>query len=80
MATKIRDERLILRNLKNVRISFLIQTVGIVAVLAFTAVSDGITSVAGDPLWIVLLVSLIVYFSLHLKISLDLRESSKNID
>lgn len=77
MAKKIHDERLIIRNLKNVRITFLVQTIGIVAVLIYYAVLDGVTAVVQDPLWLVLLVSLIVFFALHLKISKDLQDHSK---
>ncbi len=77
MAKKIHNERLIIRNLKNVRITFLVQTIGIVAVLIYYAALDGVTAVVQDPLWLVLLVSLIVFFALHLKISKDLQDHSK---
>ena len=39
---KITDERLILLNLKNIRIAFIIQTLGVLGILGYDAVKKGL--------------------------------------
>lgn len=38
---KIKDERLIIQNLKNIRIAFIVQTIGISAILIYEVVTKG---------------------------------------
>lgn len=39
---KLRDERLILQNLKNTRIAYIIQTLGILGILGYDAITTGL--------------------------------------
>jgi len=39
---RIRDERLLLQNLKNIRVAFIVQTLGVVAILVYQAVTEGV--------------------------------------
>ena len=55
---KIRDERLILRNLKNIRIVFVIQTLGIVGILGYDLVTKGMDAMTSNPLWPLLMISM----------------------
>lgn len=72
---KMKDERLIIQNLKNIRIAFVVQTIGIVAILAYEAVTKGITEATENPLWLVFMLSMIVFIWLHLKISADIQDN-----
>ena len=38
---KIKDERLLIKNLKNIRIAFLVQRVGLYATLTYKSVTEG---------------------------------------
>ena len=68
---KFVDERLVTQNLKNIRIAFVVQTIGIVAILIYEAIREGITEITKNPLWLVLLLTMVVFLWLHLKISVD---------
>lgn len=50
---KIKDERLIIQNLKNIRVAFIVQTLGLVAILIYHGITEGIVEVAKHPLWLV---------------------------
>lgn len=65
----IEDERFTMNVLKAIRFTFIIQTIGIIVILIYDGVKNGVQAIIDNPLWIVLLISLIVYFSLYLKIS-----------
>lgn len=76
---KIIDERLIIQNLKNVRIAFLIQTVGIIIILLYDLITKGLDAVKGNPLWFLLLITTTIYLYLTLSISIDHEKSPKSI-
>jgi len=58
---KINDERLMLKNLKNMCVTYAIQTIGIIGILAYELVTQGIYGIIANPgLWIVFLVSTIM--------------------
>lgn len=46
---RINDERLMAENLRNVRIAFVVQTFGILAVLGYQWVKEGSRAVFGEP-------------------------------
>lgn len=72
---KIKDERLIIQNLKNIRIAFLVQTVGILVILAYELIQNGAHAMFNQPLWLVLIITLTVLLWLQLRISVDVYEN-----
>ena len=68
---KIRDERLLVQNLKNIRIVFVVQTIGIVSILVCQAIKEGIAKVVTGPVWLVLIMTLTVFSALNLKVVYD---------
>lgn len=73
---KIKDERLVIQSLKNIRITFLVQTVGILAILVYEFITNDVQAVFNHPLWIVLIVTSLVLISLNLKISVDIYDNA----
>lgn len=63
------DERFLINKLKAIRFAFIVQTIGVIAILIYEGVKNGVQAIIDNPLWIVLLITLIVYFYLYLKIS-----------
>lgn len=57
---RINDERLAIKNLKNMRIGYALQTLGIIAILGYNFINNGINGVIENPLWIVFIASTIV--------------------
>ncbi|MFD1609320.1 hypothetical protein [Oceanobacillus luteolus] len=75
---KIKDERLKLKNLENIRIAFIIQTFGIVAILVFDFVSKGMEEMTGNPLWIVFLITMVAFSYLSMNISIEYEKPRKS--
>ncbi|MFC7319825.1 hypothetical protein [Halobacillus campisalis] len=78
---KIKDERLILQNLKNIRIAYIIQTLGILGILGYDLVTKGLDVMTENPLWIVFMVTVVVSAFLSMNVSVDhenQEKSSKN--
>ena len=73
---KITDERLVLQNLKNIRIAFIIQTIGILSILGYDLVTKGLEGMRGNPLWLVFIITSIISAYLSMSISAD-HESNK---
>ena len=73
---KINDERLQLQNLKNIRILFIIQTIGIIGILGYDLITKGMDGMRENPLWFVLILTGVVSAYLSMSISVD-HESSK---
>lgn len=57
---RINDERLAIKNLKNMRIVYTLQALGIIAILGYNFITNGIDGVIENPLWIVFIASTIV--------------------
>lgn len=74
---KINDERLIINNLKNIRIIYALQTLGMVAILGYNFVTNDINGIKEDPLWILFLASTVILAFLSL--GTDERLVSKNL-
>lgn len=75
---KIKDERLKLKNLKNVRVTYIIQTLGILGILGYDLVTKGLDGIIGNPLWIVLMITITVFFYLSMDISIDHETGKKS--
>lgn len=76
MMKKITDERLKLKNLENIRVLFLVQTIGIIGILGYDLVTTGMNGMTSNPLWYVLILTGVVSAYLSMSISVD-HESSK---
>ncbi|WP_080844151.1 hypothetical protein [Cytobacillus gottheilii] len=74
---KITDERLIMKNLKNVRIAFAVQSLGIFAILFYEFLQGGIDQMRDNPLWLVFMVTVIVLAYLSMNISVDSESNLK---
>lgn len=57
---RINDERLAIKNLKIMRTGYTLQTLGIIAILGYNFITNGIDGVFENPLWIVFIASTIV--------------------
>ena len=68
---KITDERLILLNLKNIRIAFIIQTIGILGILGYDLVTKGLDGMRENPLWLVFMTTAVISAYLSMSISAD---------
>lgn len=75
---KITDERLQLVQLKNIRIAFIIQTIGIVLILGYDFLQNGMEGMTDNPLWFVLMVTIVVFLYLSMRISVDYESSGKS--
>ncbi|SDM62506.1 hypothetical protein [Bacillus sp. OK048] len=73
---KITDERLILQNLKNIRIAYIVQTVGILGILGYDLVTKGLDGMRENPLWIVFMITTVISAYLSMSIGAD-HESNK---
>lgn len=75
---KIKDERLKLKNLKNIRLAYIVQTLGIIAILAYDLVRKGSDAMKENPLWFVLIVSTTTLCYSAMGISVDHEKGSKS--
>lgn len=74
---RINDERLSIKNLKNIRIAYALQTLGMLAILGYIYVTNGIDGIKESPLWIVFIVSTVILA--FLSMSTDERLVLKNL-
>lgn len=75
---KIKDERLKLKNLKNIRVLFMIQTIGILGILGYDLITKGIDGMTDNPLWFVFIITAVVSAYLSMNISVDHETSGKS--
>src|SRR5699024_5950543 len=71
MIKKITDERLQLKNLKNIRVLFIIQNIGMISILGYDLVTRGMDGMTSNPLWFLLLLTGVISGYLSLSISID---------
>ncbi|PEQ30659.1 branched-chain amino acid ABC transporter substrate-binding protein [Bacillus cereus] len=76
---KIKDERLILQALKNIRIAFLFQSLGIIGILGYIGFTEGMDQITKSPLWLLFMLTSILIAYLQLSVSIDVEESEKEI-
>jgi FtsH-binding integral membrane protein len=74
---KITDERLILVNLKNIRIAYVCQTVGILAVLIFMAITSGSAAATESPFFMIMLLSNTLLVFLQMRVTADIESTRK---
>lgn len=74
---RINDERLIITNMKNIRTVFAFQTLGIMSILGYNFITNGIDGLKANPLWIVFVASTIILA--FLSMSTDERLALKNL-
>ncbi|RKD75956.1 hypothetical protein ATL39_0166 [Sinobaca qinghaiensis] len=75
---KITDERLVLQNLKNIRMAFIIQTIGVLAILGYEFIVDGMEGMRENPLWLVFMVTSISLAYLSMRVSVDHENNKKS--
>jgi hypothetical protein len=74
---KITDERLILVNLKNIRIAFVCQTLGILATLFYTAFRSVADIAFQSPLFFVLIMTNVLLIFLQMRVTADVEETER---
>ncbi len=75
---RIEDERLKLKNLNNIRIAYIVQTLGIIAILGYDLVKKGLDGMTQNPLWFVLMVTSVIFLYLSMSISVDHETGAKS--
>lgn len=75
---KITDERLVLQNLKNIRITYLIQTFGIICILGYDYVTKGLDGMRENPLWLLFMLTTVI--SVYLSMSISIDHENQNIN
>lgn len=75
----IKDERLKIKNLKNIRIAFILQTLGIIGILFLNFLKDGAMAVFDSPLFFLLILvsTIFLYTSLNISVEYDEIKSPK---
>ncbi|WP_345240763.1 hypothetical protein [Pontibacillus salipaludis] len=68
---KIKDERLVLKNLKNIRTAYVIQTLGIIGILGYDVIQGGMDRMMANPLWSVFMITAIISSLLSMTVSVD---------
>jgi cytochrome c biogenesis factor len=74
---KITDERLILVNLKNIRIAYVCQTIGILAVLIYIALTSGSRMAIESPFFLVMMLTNILLIFLQMRVTADIEATEK---
>ncbi|MFT8709247.1 MAG: hypothetical protein ABF820_07460 [Sporolactobacillus sp.] len=74
---KIKDERLQLINLKNSRIAFLFQMIGLLAILFTTWITKGSEAAVDSPVFLLLMLTCSLLGFLQLRVSVDMEEGKK---
>ncbi|HEY2420324.1 MAG TPA: hypothetical protein VGI04_02855 [Neobacillus sp.] len=75
---KIKDERLILRNLQNIKITYIVQTIGILCILGYDFFQGGLERMRENPLWIVFILTSVVSGYLSMSVSVENEREIKN--
>ncbi|WP_400242182.1 hypothetical protein AB3U99_15025 [Niallia sp. JL1B1071] len=75
---KIKDERLIMKNLQNIKIAYIIQTIGILGILGYDLILKGLDGMTDNPLWYVFMITSIISAYLSMIISVDHENSKKD--
>lgn len=75
---KITDERLILRNLQHIRILYVVQTFGILCILGYEFVQGGLDRMKSNPLWMLFMVTTIIYAYLTMSVSVEHEKEIKD--
>ncbi|CEG22805.1 hypothetical protein BN1080_01740 [Planococcus massiliensis] len=68
---KIKDERLILKNLQHIRIAYVVQTLGILLILGYELIQGGLEGMRENPIWLVFMLTTVVYAYVSMSTSVD---------
>jgi len=68
---KITDERLILRNLQHIKITYIVQTIGILCILGYELFQGGIEEMRQTPLWIIFILTSVVHAYLSMSVNVE---------
>ncbi|MBY0099579.1 hypothetical protein [Mesobacillus maritimus] len=68
---KISDERLVLRNLQNIKITYIVQTIGILGILGYELAQGGVEGMRQNPLWLVFMLTSVVYAYMTMSVSVE---------
>lgn len=68
---KIKDERLVLRNLQHIRIAYFVQTLGILLILGYELIRGGLEGMRDNPIWSVFMVMTVVYAYLSMSTNVE---------
>ncbi|OPA76257.1 hypothetical protein BVG16_18860 [Paenibacillus selenitireducens] len=75
---KITDERLILRNLQNIKIAYIVQTIGVLCILGYEFFKGGLEGMRENPLWMVFMLTSVVSGYLSMSVSVEHEKELKN--
>ncbi|MEO2226458.1 hypothetical protein [Priestia megaterium] len=68
---KIVNERLTFLNLQHIKITYIVQTLGVLLILGHNFLEGGLEKMKANPLWVVFILSSVVYSYLSLSISVE---------
>lgn len=75
---KITDERLIFKNLQNIKIAYIIQTLGILCILGYDFFQGGLEQMRSNPFWFLFILTSVV--SAYLSMSVSIEHEKENIN
>lgn len=75
---KIKDERLQLKNLKNIRITFIVQTLGIIGILLYDLINHGMDGMTDNPVWFVFILTGVINAYLSMSISVEHEKTKRS--
>ena len=75
---KIKDERLIMRNLQNIKTVYIVQTIGILGILAHSFLQGGFDEMRANPLWLLFMLTTILSAYLSMRVSVENEQSVQN--
>ena len=75
---KIEDERLIMRNLQNIKIVYFVQTIGILGILAHSFLQGGLDEMTANPLWLLFMLTTILSAYLSMRVSVENEQPIQN--
>ena len=75
---RITDERLILKNLQNIKIAYIVQTVGILCILGYELFQGGLEQMRTNPLWHIFILTSVVSAYLSMSVSVEHEKENRN--
>ena len=75
---KIRDERLFLNNLQNIKITYILQTIGIICILGYSFFQGGLEEMRANPLWLLFIVTSAVFAYLSMSVNVENEKTVEN--
>jgi hypothetical protein len=75
---KIQDERLLIKQLKSIRIAFWFENLCIIGLLIYYGIKNGFVNVSQNPLWIIWVLTSVLFLYLQMPISIDMESDKIN--